>query len=70
MLPLECKNITRYGQKDSKLLYFIIVYLLLFYDLRPLLLLTGKCDEIYFINDIKPNSISLYFILIFLILFY
>jgi len=70
MLPLNLKNKISYEPKKSELLYFIIVYLLLFYDVRPLLILTGKFDQIDAICKIKPDSRSLYFILIFLILFY
>lgn len=73
MMSVNNKYLINQVQKKSELLHFIIVYLLLFYDIRPLVLLTGSFDKHIEINDIcniKPNSVSLYFILIFLILFY
>lgn len=66
----DFKNKERCERKNSELLFFITVYLLLFYDIRPLALLTGKYDLKNRIYDIKPDSRSLHFILIFLILFY
>ena len=51
---------------DCELLFFILIFLLLFYDNRPLQYLKGlKVDCNY-----KPDCSILFFILIFLELFY
>ncbi len=52
---------------NSELLFFILIYLLLFYDNRPLLILRGYYDEAL---CCEKNSSALFFILIFLLLFY
>lgn len=53
---------------DSGLLFFIIIYLLLFYD-GSYLIKHGKFYNLPGFTDIG-NSTYLYFILVFLILFY
>lgn len=74
-----CGNVFRIcngmQDKNSDLLFFILIFLLLFYDNRPLRILRGKltgcdCSIDSFFNKAERDPKLLFFILIFLILFY
>jgi|GEM_PF-212867 len=50
MLPPICKFKENGSRNNSELLYFILIYLLLFYDSRPLAILAGR----NFNNSLNP----------------
>jgi len=54
-------------QDNCELLFFILIYLLLFYDNRSIGILTKGRSKV---NTCKGGCTSLFFILVFLLLFY
>ncbi|MBZ4645423.1 MAG: hypothetical protein JG777_912 [Clostridia bacterium] len=58
--------VTDYPRKDSTILFFILVFLLLFYDNSPLYRYPSVVGQV----EVKRDSSILFFILIFLLLFY
>ncbi|HHW30758.1 MAG TPA: hypothetical protein GXX20_03655 [Clostridiaceae bacterium] len=63
MTNIKCKS------EDCTILFFILVFLMLFYDTRPLVLLRGGTlsDNI---DLYRGDDTILFFILVFLMLFY